>query len=342
MITLKRLSKTFYQKNQPFKALDNINLDVEEGDIVGIIGSSGAGKSTLIRCINLLERPDEGQIIIKGKELTTMSSRALATERRKIGMIFQHFNLLSSRNVFDNVAFPLELEKLSKADIHKKVTQLLEIVGLTNKALEYPKSLSGGQKQRVAIARALANDPYLLLCDEATSALDPATTQSILQLLRSINQQLKITILLITHEMHVVKSICNHVAVIDHGKLIAKGTLEQLLTENDNPIIKQFINSDTMTIPQAIYNNLKNEQASGLFPVIEIELKGNISFEDLIDNIYNRLKIPYKLIKADIEYIGKSSFGKLLVHLQGTNAEIEKALLYLNTNNIYNSIRGYV
>lgn len=342
MITLKNLSKTFQQKNQPFKALDDINLDVEEADIVGIIGSSGAGKSTLIRCVNLLERPDHGQILIKGKDLTGMSNRALAQERRKIGMIFQHFNLLASRTVYDNVAFPLELEKQSASEIDKKVTQLLEIVGLSDKAREYPKSLSGGQKQRVAIARALANDPYLLLCDEATSALDPATTESILQLLRSINQKLKITILLITHEMHVVKSICNHIAVIDHGKLVAKGTLAELLSGEEHPIIKQFINRNSMTIPQAIFNNLKTDQAPGLFPVIEIELKGTVSFETLIDSIYNRLKVPYKIIKADIENIGKSSFGRLLLHLQGTPAEIETAIGYFNTNKIYNSIRGYV
>ncbi|MBO9635581.1 MAG: ATP-binding cassette domain-containing protein, partial [Chitinophagaceae bacterium] len=274
-------------------------------------------------------------------DLTLLPSRQLAQQRKKIGMIFQHFNLLSSRTVFDNVALPLELDHVPPAIIEKKVTELLQIVGLHHKAAEYPKSLSGGQKQRVAIARALANDPWLLLCDEATSALDPATTQSILQLLRDINQRLKITILLITHEMDVVRSICNHVAVIDHGKLVAKGTLEQLLIENSNPIIQQFINTEVMTVPQELHQQLKQEYAEGLSPLIELELTGNISFDELIDTVYNRFKIPYKLIKADIEYLGKASFGKLLLHLKGTVVDNEKAVQYFNKRKIKNAIKGY-
>ncbi|QEC43233.1 methionine ABC transporter ATP-binding protein [Pseudobacter ginsenosidimutans] len=341
MIEIKQLSKTFRQKHAAFRALDNINLSIDEGDIVGIIGSSGAGKSTLIRCVNLLEKPDEGQVIFRGTDLTKLNSRALASHRKKIGMIFQHFNLLSSRTVFDNVALPLELDHVSAAEIEKKVTELLKIVGLEDKAAAYPNSLSGGQKQRVAIARALANDPWLLLCDEATSALDPATTQSILQLLRDINQRLKITILLITHEMDVVKAICNHVAVIDHGKLVAKGTLQQLLNENTNPIIQQFINTKVMTVPQELHQQLRQEYAEGLSPLIELELAGNISFDELIDTVYNQFKIPYKLIKADIEYLGKASFGKLLLHLKGTVADNEKAVQYFNKRKIKNAIKGY-
>ncbi|MFC3158641.1 methionine ABC transporter ATP-binding protein [Chryseobacterium arachidis] len=240
MIEIKNISKTFHQKKQSFKALDNVSLTIEKGDIVGIIGFSGAGKSTLIRTVNLLEKPDNGEIIINGKDFTTLNSKQLANERKKIGMIFQHFNLLSSRTVFDNIALPLELDSVNKAEINKKVNELLKIVGLEEKANDYPKSLSGGQKQRVAIARALANDPYLLLCDEATSALDPATTQSILQLLRDINQRLGITILLITHEMEVIKTVCNHVAVIDKGQLLIKGTLSEIVSNKENPIIKQF------------------------------------------------------------------------------------------------------
>ena len=240
MIVIKNVSKTFRRKKQHFKALDDVSLEVEKGDVVGIIGFSGAGKSTLIRSVNLLEKPDEGRIVVNGKDLTKLSSSELAKERKKIGMIFQHFNLLSSRTVFENIALPLELDNVSKIDINNKVNELLQIVGLEDKAKEYPKSLSGGQKQRVAIARALANDPYLLLCDEATSALDPANTQSVLQLLKDINNRLGITILLITHEMEVIKSVCNHVAVIDKGKLIAKGTLEEIISNKEHPIIKQF------------------------------------------------------------------------------------------------------
>lgn len=341
MIAIKNISKTFSQKNQHFKALDDVSLEIEQGDIVGIIGFSGAGKSTLIRSVNLLEKPDEGQIVVNGKDLTKLSSRELAKERKKIGMIFQHFNLLSSRTVFDNIALPLELDNTNKFEIAKKVNELLKIVGLEDKADDYPKSLSGGQKQRVAIARALANDPYLLLCDEATSALDPATTQSILQLLKDINQRLGITILLITHEMDVIKAICNHVAVIDQGKLIAKGTLEDIISDKKHPIIKQFTISKAVTIPHSLSSKLQQQPSAGLFPLVEIELSGNISFEQLLSVFYSDYKIPYKLITADVEYFGKVNFGKLLLQLKGNTDENAKAMEYFNHNNIQNTIKGY-
>ncbi len=341
MIEIRNISKTFHQKKQSFKALDKVSLTIEKGDIVGIIGFSGAGKSTLIRTVNLLERPDEGQIIINGKDFTTLSSQQLAEERKKIGMIFQHFNLLSSRTVFDNVALPLELDHNNKDQINKKVNELLKIVGLEDKANDYPKSLSGGQKQRVAIARALANDPYLLLCDEATSALDPATTQSILQLLRDINQRLGITILLITHEMEVIKSVCNHVAVIDKGKLLTKGTLSEIISDRENPIIRQFINSDIMTLPQELISRLQREPQDGLFPLVEIELNEKISVEQILSALYNQFKIPYKLLKADVEYFGDSNFGKLLLQLQGGTEENQQAIYYFNQNKIQNTVKGY-
>lgn len=341
MIEIKNISKTFHQKKQSFKALDDISLNVEQGDIVGIIGFSGAGKSTLIRTVNLLEKPDQGQIIINNKDFTRLSSKQLAKERKKIGMIFQHFNLLSSRTVFENVALPLELDHVNKDQIKEKVNELLKIVGLEDKAQDYPKSLSGGQKQRVAIARALANDPYLLLCDEATSALDPATTQSILQLLRDINQRLGITILLITHEMEVIKAICNHVAVIDKGKLTAKGTLSEIISDKENLIIKQFINTDIMTIPQELNKKIQKEPQEGLFPLVEIELNEKVSVEELLSTIYEEYKIPYKLLKADVEYLGNSNFGKLLLQLQGKAEENQKAIYYFNQNKIQNTVRGY-
>lgn len=341
MITIKNISKIFRHKNYHLKALDHVNLEVEEGDITGIIGFSGAGKSTLIRTVNLLEKPDEGQIIINGTDILTLDSKQLAAQRKKIGMIFQHFNLLSSRTVFGNIALPLELDHVSKAEISKKVNELLKVVGLEDKANDYPKNLSGGQKQRVAIARALANDPHLLLCDEATSALDPATTQSILQLLKDINKRMGITILLITHEMDVIKSICNHVAVIDKGKLVTKGALEEIISDKEHPIIKQFITPKTMNIPQSLSNRLQEEASAGLFPLIEIELNGNIPFEELLSVVYSDYKIPYKLITADVEYLGKANFGKLLLHLQGSSEENTKAIQYFNQNNIQNTIRGY-
>ena len=341
MIEIRNISKTFHQKKQAFKALDQVSLNIDKGDIVGIIGFSGAGKSTLIRTVNLLERPDEGQIIINGKDFTQLSSKQLAEERKKIGMIFQHFNLLSSRTVFDNVALPLELDHISKDQINKKVNELLKIVGLEDKAHDYPRSLSGGQKQRVAIARALANDPHLLLCDEATSALDPVTTQSILQLLKDINVRLGITILLITHEMEVIKAVCNHVAVIDKGKLLAKGTLSEIISNRENPVIQQFINSDIMTLPQELNTRLQKEPQEGLFPLVEIELNENISVEQILSALYNEHKIPYTLLKADVEYFGNSNFGKLLLQLQGEAEENQKAIYYFNQNKIQNTVKGY-
>jgi D-methionine transport system ATP-binding protein len=341
MIEIKNISKTFHQKNQSFKALDQISLNIEKGDIVGIIGFSGAGKSTLIRTINLLEKPDKGEIIINGKDFTRLKSRELAKERKKIGMIFQHFNLLSSRTVSENIALPLELDGIKKEAINKKVNELLSIVGLEDKANDYPKSLSGGQKQRVAIARALANDPYLLLCDEATSALDPVTTWSILQLLRDINRRLGITILLITHEMEVIRTICDHVAVIDKGKLITKGTLGEIITQKDHPIIKKFLNSGVMNIPQELSKKLQKEPQDGLFPLIEVEVNEDISVEALLSIVYDKYKIPYKVLKADVEYLGDTNFGRLLLQLQGDEEENQQAIYYLNQNKIQNRVRGY-
>lgn len=341
MIEIKNISKTFYQKKQPFKALDEVSLTVEQGDIVGIIGFSGAGKSTLIRTVNLLERPDAGKIIINGTDFTSLKAGPLARERKKIGMIFQHFNLLSSRTVFENIALPLELDHVAKTEIRKKVNELLKIVGLEDKAGDYPRSLSGGQKQRVAIARALANDPYLLLCDEATSALDPATTQSILQLLRDINRRSGITILLITHEMEVIKAICNHVAVIDKGKLIAKGTLNEIISNKEHPVINQLLNTGVMTIPQELNKKMQKEPQAGLFPLVEVELNEHISVEELLSVVHDQYKIPYKLLKADVEYLGDSNFGKLLLQLKGDEEKNQQAIYYFNQNRIQNTVRGY-
>lgn len=337
MIQLHNISKTFRQKNTIHKALDTINLTIEKGEIVGVIGSSGAGKSTLIRCVNLLEKPDSGSIVINGTNLTLLRGKALAAQRKKIGMIFQHFNLLSSKTVFENVALPLKLEKTDKAVIRQRVTELLQLVGLETKADEYPGNLSGGQKQRVAIARALANSPQILLCDEATSALDPGTTQSILQLLQDINRKLHITILLITHEMDVVKAICDRVTIIDHGKLVATGTLEELST---HPALSPFITTN-MTVPKQLTDALQQEYTEGVFPLVEIELNGTIHFKKLIDTIQYDYQTPYNIIKADIEYAGKSNFGKVLIHLKGTRESNEQLIHHFNQSNIPNSIRGY-
>lgn len=228
MIELRNITKEFRHKGKVTTALSDVSITVPAGKIMGIIGESGAGKSTLVRCANLLERPTKGEVIVNGKNLMQMSLSELTQARRNIGMIFQHFNLLTSRTVFKNVAFPLELNKTSQADIEERVIELLKLVGIENKAQDYPSKLSGGQKQRVAIARALANNPNILLCDEATSALDPATTHSILSLLKEINEKFNITILLITHEPDVVRKICDEVVVLSEGRLVDKGIVAEI------------------------------------------------------------------------------------------------------------------
>ncbi|PRD44155.1 methionine ABC transporter ATP-binding protein [Sphingobacterium haloxyli] len=247
MIKLEQVSKIFYKKKREIHALRNITLHIEKGAIFGIIGYSGSGKSTLVRTINLLERPTSGNIYLSNKNIVSLSEKELIPFRRKIGMIFQHFNLLSSRTVFDNVAFPLQLTKRTKSEIKEKVDNLLNMVDLSEKREEYPAALSGGQKQRVAIARALASDPEILLCDEATSALDPQTTRSILSLLKRINRELGITIVLITHQMEVVRAICNRVAVISEGELVEENEVKTLFEYPKSAITKELLNP-TLTI----------------------------------------------------------------------------------------------
>ncbi len=317
-----------------------MSLTVDKGEIFGVIGTSGAGKSTLIRCVNLLERPNEGQVIVDNVELTKLSDAQLTLERRKIAMIFQHFNLLSSRTVFDNVAFPLELEGKPKSEISEKVNGLLELVGLSEKAKDYPANLSGGQKQRVAIARALANDPKVLLCDEATSALDPATTKSILQLLKSINQKLNLTILLITHEMEVIKTICDKVAVIDHGQLAEQGKVEQIFIHPEKEITKGFIQSSLNVELPAIYQDAVGNDSKDGNPLVKILVRGNDEQSSVIINLYEKFDVKAKIISAQLEYVGHLSFGVLLLELKEGN--INEALAYLENEYANAEILGYV
>ncbi|MBO6200298.1 MAG: methionine ABC transporter ATP-binding protein [Chryseobacterium sp.] len=341
MIELLNVTKSFKTKNKTIQALADVSLTVEKGEIFGVIGTSGAGKSTLIRCVNLLEKPNDGKVIVDNVELTKLSDAQLTLERRKIAMIFQHFNLLSSRTVFDNIAFPLELEGKSKSEIKEKVNGLLELVGLTEKAKDYPANLSGGQKQRVAIARALANDPKVLLCDEATSALDPATTKSILKLLKSINQKLNLTILLITHEMEVIKTICDKVAVIDHGKLVEQGNVEQIFTNPQQEITKGFIQSSlNIELPLVYQNSLSNIDHGNSTPLVKFMLTGNNDQSFVISNLFEKFQIKAKVISAQLEYVGNLSFGVLLVELQGKN--INEALAYLENEYSNTEILGYV
>lgn len=341
MIELLNVSKSFKTKNKTIQALADVSLTVEKGKIFGVIGTSGAGKSTLIRCVNLLERPNDGKVIVDNVELTKLSDAQLTLERRKIAMIFQHFNLLSSRTVFDNIAFPLELEGKSRSEIKEKVNALLELVGLNEKAKDYPANLSGGQKQRVAIARALANDPKVLLCDEATSALDPATTKSILKLLKSINQKLNLTILLITHEMEVIKTICDKVAVIDHGKLAEQGNVEQIFTNPQQEITKGFIQSSlNIELPLVYQNSLSSVDSGNNNPLVKFMLTGNNDQSFVISNLFEKFQVKAKVVSAQLEYVGDLSFGVLLVELQGKN--INEALAYLENEYSNTEILGYV
>lgn len=256
MIKLSNITKVFQQGHRTVQALNNVSLHVPAGQIYGVIGASGAGKSTLIRCINLLERPTQGTIKVDSQDLTALSESALTKARRQIGMIFQHFNLLSSRTVFGNIALPLELYNTPRKDIERRVDELLKLVGLSDKRDAWAVNLSGGQKQRVAIARALASNPKVLLCDEATSALDPATTRSILELLKDINRRLGLTILLITHEMDVVKRICDCVAVISNGELIEQDTVSEVFSHPKTPLAQQFIQSTRISMFPKIMPNV--------------------------------------------------------------------------------------
>ncbi|WP_293907463.1 methionine ABC transporter ATP-binding protein [Sphingobacterium sp. UBA5670] len=339
MIQLNNISKSFEVKAARIDALKDISLSIAKGEIFGVIGASGAGKSTLIRCVNLLERPDHGQVIIEEDDLMSLSPKDLMMKRRKIGMIFQHFNLLSSRTVYANISFPLELEGKSKEFISQKVSELLRLVGLEDKANVYPANLSGGQKQRVAIARALANDPYILLCDEATSALDPATTKSILKLLKKINKQLELTILLITHEMDVIKSICDQVAVLDHGKLIEAGPVEAIFANPQEATTKDFIQSSLeVDIPISFQERLKNAGN----PLVEIYLTSNEESIPFIQYLEQQYQVKTNIITAQIDYIGEMKFGVILAELSGEKENITQSLSFLMEKHSQTKILGYV
>lgn len=343
MIEIKQVNKVFYQNGNPIPALKDINLTIEQGAIFGVIGSSGAGKSTLIRCVNMLEQPTSGSVIVDGVDLTTLSSAELGQARRNIGMIFQHFNLLSSRTVFGNIALPLELANKDKASIENKVTQLLELVGLTDKRDSYPANLSGGQKQRVAIARALASDPKVLLCDEATSALDPATTQSILGLLKEINRKLNLTILLITHEMDVVKSICHQVAIIGDGQLVEKGSVGDIFAHPKTELAHQFIRSTLdLTIPEDFQQRLQANRIEGSYPLVRLEFTGATVKAPLISQISRQFNIDISVLSSDIDYAGGVKFGMMLAEMFGSEADDQAAIQFLRDHHVKVEVLGYV
>lgn len=318
-IQIKDLQKEFISQNNTVTALSGINLNIDKGNIFGIIGMSGAGKSTLVRCINFLERPTKGTIIIGDKDLSLLNDEELRRERQQIGMIFQQFNLLMQRTVEDNICFPLEIAGISKKEGRKRAAELLEIVGLSDKRKAYPSQLSGGQKQRVAIARALATNPQLLLCDEATSALDPTTTRSILALLKDINKKFGITIVIITHEMSVVEEICSHVAIIDNGTLAETGLVEDVFSNPKTEAAKKlvYINNPTYV------DEMKGKR------VIRIVFDGKSSYEPVIANLVLEIKAPVNILFADTKDINGKAFGQMVLQLPEDKNLSDKVISYL-------------
>lgn len=329
MIEIKNLNKIYKSSDGNIHALDNINLTIEKGEIFGIIGLSGAGKSTLIRCINRLEEPSSGEIHINGKEITSMNKSELKKTRKKIGMIFQHFNLLNSRTVFGNIAFPLEIEGLNKDKIKNRVEELLRLVNLSDKKNSYPSELSGGQKQRVAIARALANEPDVLLSDEGTSALDPKTTKSILKLLKKVQKELNLTIVLITHQMEVIKDICDRVAIIEGGKIIELGSVKEV-----------FANPKTKTARTFISDIKKYDQEEINFPkipgsrVYRLSYVGESSKKPIISQMIRNFEIDVNILSGNINELMSTSVGNLLIQITGEKVEIDKAIEWLNKQQV--------
>ena len=343
MIQITNVNKVFYQGEKEIHALKNIDLQIPQGTIFGVIGSSGAGKSTLIRCVNMLERPTSGSVIVDGTDLTQLSSKELSHARRNIGMIFQHFNLLASRTVFANIALPLELAGKDDNHIQEKVSQLLDLVGLADKKDTYPANLSGGQKQRVAIARALASDPKVLLCDEATSALDPATTQSILELLKEINRRLNITMLLITHEMDVVKSICHEVAIIGGGELVEKGTVGDIFAYPKTELAHEFIRSTLdLSIPEDYENRLKEQQVEGTHPLVRLEFTGASVDAPVVSQVSREFNIDVSILNSDLDYAGGVKFGMMVAEILGQPADTQAAIQYIRDNKVKVEVLGYV
>lgn len=335
LIRLKHISKRYDSrgKAQGLLALDDVSLTVEAGEIYGIIGHSGAGKSTLLRSINLLERPTTGLVEVDGVDLTKLSKSALQQQRRKVGMIFQHFNLLSSATVYDNIAFPMRLAGKAKGKVEEKVNELIRLVGLEEHKNKYPSQLSGGQKQRVGIARALANDPKVLLCDEATSALDPQTTNAILDLLLDINRKFGITIVLITHEMHVIQAICDKVAVIHGGKIAEEGKVVDVFLKPQHAVTREFIleeRSDADIQPWAAFKS----QAAAHSRVVKINYLGDVTYEPVLHRILTEAGVSFAILQGTISRMKDIPYGQLVVRLDGDTDAVEQSLQSLRAQGL--------
>ena len=323
MIQVENLCKSYETKGGTGEAAKNISFSIEKGEIFGIIGLSGAGKSTLVRCLNLLERPTSGTVKVNGKNLTELSEKELRKERQKIGMIFQHFNLLMQRTALDNVCFPMEIAGIGKAEARKKALEYLRIVGLEEKALSYPSQLSGGQKQRVAIARVLASDPQILLCDEATSALDPQTTKAILELIKEINRDYGITVVVITHEMSVVQEICDKVAVLERGSLVETGTVEELFRNPKTDEARKLVFSGRTQIKE-----MKGKR------LVRVTFREKSSFEPVIANLVLTYRTPVNILYADTKNINGQAQGEMILQLPELEEVADKMIQYLKEINM--------
>ena len=345
MIQLSHIEKTYDSPSGPVKALKGIDLTIERGEIFGIIGLSGAGKSTLIRCINMLERPTAGKVIVDGQDMTAMSEKELRKARKNIGMIFQHFNLLSSATVYDNIAFPLRLSHTPEEEIKKKVLPLLDLVGLADKAHQYPSQLSGGRKQRVGIARALASEPKVLLCDEATSALDPQTTRSILELIQDINRKLSLTVVVITHEMQVIKDICDKVAVIENGVIAEQGTVLEVFTNPQKPITKDFISVLLSNeLPAAFRGGeVSKTPLPGAYLLLRLTFIGESADDPVLAGMIRKFpEIEVTMLFGNLDQIKSTPFGRMIIGITGPEARIQEALQYLRQQDLKEEVIGYV
>lgn len=334
MIELRHIVKRFESKAGTVTAVNDVSLHIEKGEVFGIIGFSGAGKSTLVRCINLLERPTSGEVLIDGRDITKLAAKELRGVRQKIGMIFQHFNLMPSRTVYENIEMPLKLTNLSAEERREKIRSLLELVELADKSEAYPSQLSGGQKQRVAIARALANDPKVLLCDEATSALDPKTTRSILKLLREVNSRLGITIVVITHQMDVVKFICDRAAVMEHGRVVEEGTILDIFANPKAPVTKGFI--DSASNVDDLYDMLEDAEGRGVThgTVYLLTYAGASAGKPLMTEIFKQFGVSANIIFGNIEILKGTPLGKLAVTLEGDAENVVSAVEVIKAHGV--------
>lgn len=336
MITLTNVSKLFRTgkgNGGTIKAVNNVNVDINKGEIFGIIGYSGAGKSTLIRMLNGLEAPSEGTVVVADKEISKIKGANLRKARQEISMIFQHFNLLWSRTVQDNISFPLEIAGVSKSERMKRVNELIKLVGLEGREKAYPSQLSGGQKQRVGIARALANDPKVLLCDEATSALDPQTTDSILELLVDINQRLGLTIVLITHEMHVIRKICHRVAVMENGQVVEQGPVLDVFRDPQEEMTKRFVQQ--VTEPEETketMDHLFERYPAG--KVIQLTFVGDHAESPLITKLVRNFELDVNIVQGKISQTRSGSYGTLFIHLDGTEDEMLRAIEFVKAQQV--------